>query len=188
MNAGGAWQAEGVTDASLDGAQELARLKLLRRAKDAMDRDWARPLDLNAVAAIAGYSPYHFIRLFKQAYGESPGRYLSRRRVERAQDLLRSANLTVSEVCAAVGFESLGSFCTRFKQFTGQTPTEFRDGALRGGPAPVPGCFVLLWAGGFDPPRTVAGVGDDDGGRDRAGAGDGRSDATFEKPTSAVRS
>jgi len=144
-----------MADPSHDGALvDLARLRLLRRAKDAMDRDWAQRLDLNAVAAIAGYSPYHFIRLFKQAYGESPGRYLSRRRVERARDLLRSANLTVSEVCAAVGFESLGSFCTRFKQFTGQTPTEFRDAALRGGPAPVPGCFVLLWAGGFDPPKT----------------------------------
>ncbi|HZP55056.1 MAG TPA: AraC family transcriptional regulator [Actinocrinis sp.] len=150
MNAGGTWQAEGVTDAPLGGDQDLARLKLLRRAKDAMDRDWAQRLDLNAVAAIAGYSPYHFIRLFKQAYGESPGRYLSRRRVERAQDLLHSANLTVSEVCTAVGFESLGSFCTRFKQFTGRTPTEFRNAALRGGPAAVPGCFVLLWAGGFD--------------------------------------
>jgi hypothetical protein len=68
-------------------------------------------------------------------------------------------------VCTAVGFESLGSFCTRFKQFTGQTPTQFRDAALRGGPAPVPGCFVLLWAGGFD------------GG-----------DASFEKPTSPARS
>lgn len=146
-----------MADPSPDGALlDLARLKLLRRAKDAMDRDWAQRLDLSAVAAIAGYSPYHFIRLFKQAYGESPGRYLSRRRVERAQDLLRSANLTVSEVCAAVGFESLGSFCTRFKQFTGQTPTEFRDAALRGGAAPVPGCFVLMWAGGFDLPSNGA--------------------------------
>ncbi|HEV3173057.1 MAG TPA: AraC family transcriptional regulator [Actinocrinis sp.] len=132
-----------------EGALDVARLRLLRRAKDAMDRDWARRLDLNDVAAIAGYSPYHFIRLFKQAYGESPGRYLTRRRVERAQALLRSANLTVSEVCAAVGFESLGSFCTRFKQLTGQTPTEFRDAALQDGEPPVPGCFVLLWAGGF---------------------------------------
>jgi AraC-like DNA-binding protein len=174
-----------VTGQAPDGALvDLARLRLLRRAKDAMDRDWAQRLDLNAVAAIAGYSPYHFIRLFKQAYGESPGRYLSRRRVERAQDLLRSANLTVSEVCAAVGFESLGSFCTRFKQFTGRTPTEFRDAALRGGVAPVPGCFVLLWAGGFDLPRTgTAADAAEDGAQHVAGDA-----ATLKKPAPAARS
>lgn len=153
-----------------DGTLDVARLQLLRRAKDAMDRDWAHRLDVNDVAAAAGYSPYHFIRLFKQAYGETPGRYLTRRRVERAQDLLHSANLTVSEVCTAVGFESLGSFCTRFKQLTGQTPTAFRDSALRGGVPPVPGCFVLLWAGGFQGPDVPDGV------------------ATFEKPISQPRS
>lgn len=153
-----------------DGILDVARLQLLRRAKDAMDRDWAQRLDVNDIAATAGYSPYHFIRLFKQAYGESPGRYLTRRRVERAQDLLRSANLTVSEVCTAVGFESLGSFCTRFKQLTGQTPTAFRDGALQGGAPTVPGCFVLLWAGGLRKTAAPDGV------------------ATFEKPVSLPRS
>ncbi|HEU5331921.1 MAG TPA: AraC family transcriptional regulator [Actinocrinis sp.] len=176
-----------MADPSPDGALvDPARLKLLRRAKDAMDRDWAQRLDLNAVAAIAGYSPYHFIRLFKQAYGESPGRYLSRRRVERAQDLLRSANLTVSEVCAAVGFESLGSFCTRFKQLTGQTPTEFRDAALRGGAAPVPGCFVLLWAGGFDLPKAGSTTGTPTGTAASAESADHSPGgaATLKKPTS----
>ena len=136
-------------------AENLARLRLLRRAKDLMDRDWSEPIDLDDVAASAGYSRYHFIRLFKQVYGETPGQYLSRRRVERSQDLLRSANLTVTEICVAVGFESLGSFCTRFKQLTGQTPSEFRQAALRDGPAPVPGCFVLLWAGGFRAPDAT---------------------------------
>ncbi|MGI8333138.1 helix-turn-helix transcriptional regulator [Actinomadura scrupuli] len=128
---------------------ELARLRRLRMAKDVMDRKWAEPLDLEAVAAGAGYSRYHFVRLFKRAYGETPGRYLSRRRVERAQDLLRSADLTVSEICLAVGFDSLGSFCTRFKQITGSTPTEYRRAVPAGGAPPVPACFALFWAGGF---------------------------------------
>jgi AraC-like DNA-binding protein len=126
-----------------------ALLRQLRLAKDAMDRDWAEPLDLDAVAATAGYSRYHFVRLFKQAYGETPGQYLSRRRIERAQELLRSANLTVTEVCMLVGFTSLGTFCTRFKQQVGMTPGEFQAKAHVAGPAPIPGCFVLFWAGGF---------------------------------------
>ena len=126
-----------------------ALLRQLRLAKDAMDRDWAEPLDLDAVAATAGYSRYHFVRLFKQAYGETPGQYLSRRRIERAQELLRSANLTVTEVCMLVGFTSLGTFCTRFKQQVGMTPGEFQAKSLSSGPAPIPGCFVLFWAGGF---------------------------------------
>jgi transcriptional regulator GlxA family with amidase domain len=128
---------------------ELARLRRLRMAKDVMDRDWAGPLDLDVVAASAGYSRYHFVRLFKRAYGETPGRYLSRRRVERAQELLRTANLTVSEICLTVGFDSLGSFCTRFKQLTGSTPTQYRRTVPAGATPPVPGCFALLWAGGF---------------------------------------
>jgi AraC-like DNA-binding protein len=128
---------------------ELARLRRLRLAKDVMDRDWATPLVLDAVASSAGYSRYHFVRLFKQAYGETPGQYLSRRRVERAQELLRTANLTVSEICLTVGFDSLGSFCTRFKQIVGSTPSEYRQSALAGAAPPIPGCFALLWAGGF---------------------------------------
>lgn len=126
-----------------------ALLRQLRLAKDAMDRDWAEPLDLDAVASTAGYSRYHFVRLFKRAYGETPGQYLSRRRIERAQELLRSANLTVTEVCVLVGFTSLGTFCTRFKQQVGMTAGEFQASARRSGPPPIPGCFVLFWAGGF---------------------------------------
>lgn len=126
-----------------------APLKQLRLARDTMDRDWAEPLDLDAVAATAGYSRYHFVRLFKEAYGETPGQYLSRRRIERAQELLRSANLTVTEICVLVGFTSLGTFCTKFKQQVGMTPGEFRAQAAKDGPAPIPGCFVLFWAGGF---------------------------------------
>ncbi|MEU5879710.1 helix-turn-helix transcriptional regulator [Spirillospora sp. NPDC047279] len=123
------------------------QLRQVRLAKDAMDRDWAEPLDLARVAAEAGYSRYHFVRLFREAYGETPGRYLGRRRIERAQELLRSANLTVTEICMLVGFTSVGTFCTRFKEQTGLTPTEFRDRSA--GPAAIPGCFVLFWAGGF---------------------------------------
>jgi transcriptional regulator GlxA family with amidase domain len=82
----------------------------LRLAKDLMDRRYVDPLDLNALAREAGFSRYHFARAFRAAYGEPPGAYLSRRRVERAQDLLRSADITVTEVCLLVGFSSLGSF------------------------------------------------------------------------------
>jgi len=114
-----------------------------------MDREWSRPLDVAEVAARAGYSRYHFVRLFRDVYGETPGRYLARRRIERAQELLRSANLTVTEVCLMVGFTSLGTFCTRFKRQVGMTPGEFRESTRRSGAAPIPGCFVLFWAGGF---------------------------------------
>jgi AraC-like DNA-binding protein len=127
----------------------IAQLRQLRLARDLMDRDWSQPLDVDTVAAQAGYSRYHFIRRFREAYGETPGQYLSRRRIERAQELLRSANLTVTEICMLVGFTSLGSFTTRFKQQVGMTPGEFRAKARQDGPTPIPGCFVLFWAGGF---------------------------------------
>ncbi|WP_207945900.1 helix-turn-helix transcriptional regulator [Actinomadura sp. 7K534] len=133
-------------------------LRRMRLARDTMDRDWAEPLDVAAVAAVAGYSRYHFVRLFRDVYGETPGAYLARRRIERAQDLLRNANLTVTEICMLVGFTSLGTFCTRFKEQVGMTPTEFRGRARTAGAAAIPGCFVLLWAGGFraDGPGTGA--------------------------------
>lgn len=117
-----------------------------------MDRHWSEPLDIDTVAARAGYSRYHFVRAFRATYGETPGQYLGRRRIERARDLLRNANLTVTEICLLVGFTSLGTFCTRFKQQVGTTPTEFRRACRDASPA-IPGCFVLLLAGGFDPAR-----------------------------------
>ncbi|MFA1542902.1 helix-turn-helix transcriptional regulator [Actinomadura monticuli] len=128
---------------------DTGTLRRMRVARDAMDREWAEPLDVSAVAARAGYSRYHFVRLFREVYGETPGAYLARRRIERAQDLLRTANLTVTEICMLVGFTSLGTFCTRFKRQTGMTPTEFRRRARGPGASSIPGCFVLLWAGGF---------------------------------------
>src|SRR3954447_19859308 len=108
----------------------------LRRARDHADRHYAEPLDLGALAAIAGLSKFHFQRLFKATYGPTPAASVSRRRVERAQDLLRATNLTVTEVCHAVGFASLGSFSSRFRELVGETPSDFQrryaeDGAPR---------------------------------------------------------
>jgi transcriptional regulator GlxA family with amidase domain len=124
-------------------------LPSLRRARDLADRHYAEPLDLAALAAAAHVSRYHFNRAFAEAYGETPMRYLTRRRVERAQDLLRSANLTVTEVCMLVGFSSLGSFSSRFRQLVGESPSEYRDRyAAAGGPR-IPGCFLFMR--GIDP-------------------------------------
>jgi AraC-like DNA-binding protein len=118
----------------------------LRRARDLMDARFAEPLDLDTMAAAAGFSRYHFAREFSGAFGETPGAYLSRRRVERAKDLLAAANLTVTEICMVVGFASLGSFSRRFTEMVGCAPTEYRRRAVaRGGPPPVPGCFVMAW-------------------------------------------
>ncbi len=117
----------------------------LRRARDHIDRHFAEPIDLESLAAVAGISRFHFQRLFTATYGVSPAAHLSQRRVERAQDLLRATNLTVTEVCHAVGFSSLGSFSSRFRQLVGETPSAFqRRWAARGAPH-IPGCFVLMW-------------------------------------------
>ena len=123
------------------------RIGHLRRARDLMDLRFADPLDLDQMAAQAGFSKFHFARAFKDAYGETPANYLTRRRVERAKDLLRSANLTVTEVCMLVGFSSLGSFSSRFSELVGMTPSAFqRASVARGGPPPIPGCFVMDWS------------------------------------------
>lgn len=116
----------------------------LRRARDLVDRSYADPLDLDALAAEAGLSRYHFVRTFADTYGDTPMRYLTRRRIERAQDLLRSANLTVTEVCMMVGFASLGSFSSRFRELVGESPTQYRDRwSATGGPR-IPGCFLFM--------------------------------------------
>jgi AraC-like DNA-binding protein len=133
-------------------------LPYLRRARDHIDRHFARPLDLEQLAAVAGVSRFHFARSFATTYGETPIRYLTRRRIERAQDLLRAANLTVTEVCMAVGFASLGSFSSRFTQLVGESPTAYRDRwAARGGPH-VPGCYLFM-RGVLDPRGTVGATG-----------------------------
>jgi AraC-like DNA-binding protein len=121
-------------------------LTSVRRARDLIDRDFAQPLDLDRIARAAHYSKYHFARAFSAVYGETPQAYLSRRRIERAKDLLRAANLTVTEVCMVVGFESLGSFSARFRELVGVTPSGYRRSFVEsGGPPPIPGCFVLMW-------------------------------------------
>ncbi|MET7418795.1 AraC family transcriptional regulator [Dactylosporangium sp. NPDC005555] len=99
----------------------------LRRARDHLDRHYRESLNLDAVAAVARVSKYHFGRSFESAFGEPPMRYLTRRRIERAQDLLRSADLTVTEICMTVGFSSLGSFSSRFTAIVGESPTAYRD-------------------------------------------------------------
>ena len=127
-------------------ASALSTLPALRRAHDMIDRDFAEPLNLDVLAREAGYSKYHFARAFAVAYGETPRAYLTRRRVERAKSLLRAANLSVTEICLVVGFESLGSFSALFRRLVGQTPSAYRAAAVRaGGPPPIPGCFVLMW-------------------------------------------
>ncbi|WRZ96000.1 helix-turn-helix transcriptional regulator [Streptomyces sp. NBC_01007] len=132
-------------------------MRQLRLAKDVIDRDWAEPgTDLDALAARAGYSRYHFIRAFKAAYGETPGQYLTHRRIDRAEDLLRTASLSVTEICHLVGFSSLGTFSARFKTWTGMTPSEYRAKHVGRGAALIPGCYAMLWAGGF---RTGPGSG-----------------------------
>jgi AraC-like DNA-binding protein len=116
----------------------------LRRARDLADRRYAAPFDLDELARAAHVSKYHFARCFAATYGETPMRYLTRRRIERAQDLLRSANLTITEVCMLVGFSSLGSFSSRFRELVGESPTQYRDRwAARGGPR-IPGCFLFM--------------------------------------------
>jgi AraC-like DNA-binding protein len=117
----------------------------LRRARDHIDRHYAEPLDLARLAAVAGISKYHFQRLFTATYGVSPAAHLSQRRVERAQDLLRATNLTVTEICHAVGFSSLGSFSSRFREIVGETPTEFQRRWMAAGAPHIPGCFVFMW-------------------------------------------
>lgn len=126
----------------------------LRRARDHIDRHYEMPLNLGQLATVAGVSKFHFVRCFEAAYGDTPMRYLTRRRIERAQDLLRNANLTVTEVCMLVGFASLGSFSSRFRQVVGESPATYRDRwAARGG-AHVPGCYLFM-RGPLDPRGTT---------------------------------
>jgi AraC-like DNA-binding protein len=112
----------------------------LRRARDLMDREYARPLDVPAMARAALMSPSHFSRSFRAAYGETPYGYLMTRRIERAKALLRRGDLTVTEVCIQVGCTSLGSFSSRFTELVGETPSAYRARTHEAGAA-VPACF-----------------------------------------------
>ncbi len=112
-------------------SQEVEDLnRRLLRARDAMDRAYAEPLDVRAVAAVAHISEAHFIRSFRDTFGETPHRYLQRRRIERAMALLRLTELSVTDICFAVGCSSLGTFSTRFTELVGVSPSVYRrDGA-----------------------------------------------------------
>ncbi len=119
-------------------AEDLNRRLL--RARDAMDRAYAEPLDVRAVAAVAHVSEAHFIRTFRAVFAETPHRYLQRRRVERSMFLLRETERSVTDICLDVGFTSLGTFSRTFREIVGETPSAYRLGH---GPVVVPNCVQL---------------------------------------------
>ena len=122
---------------------DLDELRLLRRARDRMDREYAQPLDVAALARTALMSTAHFARRFRETYGETPYSYLMTRRIERAQALLRRGDMSVTEVCFEVGCTSLGSFSARFTEVVGDTPSAYRardHGELQ----VVPGCQIMV--------------------------------------------
>jgi AraC-like DNA-binding protein len=123
----------------------------LLRARDAMDRSYAQPLDVAMLARIACVSEAHFIRTFRATFGETPHRYLQRRRVERSMFLLRETDRSVTDVCLDVGFSSLGSFSRTFREIVGETPSDYRAGH---GPVLAPNC---IWMAGTRP-VAAAGV------------------------------
>jgi AraC-like DNA-binding protein len=127
-----------------DGRVDVTDLAYLRRARDLMDREYARPLDVPALARVALMSTAHFSRQFRAAYGETPYSYLMTRRIERAKALLRRGDLTVTEVCLAVGCTSLGSFSSRFTEVVGETPSAYRA-RCHSDSAHIPSCLAKLW-------------------------------------------
>jgi AraC-like DNA-binding protein len=122
-------------------AERLRDLALLRRVRDRMDREYAQPLDVEALALDVHMSAGHLSRQFKAAYGESPYSYLMTRRIERAMALLRRGDLSVTEVCFEVGCQSLGTFSTRFTELVGMPPSEYRQRAADD-VAGIPQCVV----------------------------------------------
>ncbi|MGI8827819.1 MAG: helix-turn-helix domain-containing protein [Chloroflexota bacterium] len=114
----------------------------LLRARDAMDRSYAQPLVIHALARIACVSEAHFIRSFRATFGETPHRYLQRRRVERSMFLLRETDRSVTDICFDVGFGSLGTFSRTFREIMSESPTAYRRRAQA---SPVPTCFTMAW-------------------------------------------
>ena len=136
-------------------AEEETNRRMLR-ARDAMDRSYAEPLDVPALAQIANVSEAHFIRTFRATFGETPHRYLQRRRVERAMFLLRVTDRSVTDICLDVGFTSLGTFSRSFHEIVGEPPATYRQ---RGPIKAVPNCFAMAWTrpssfGEARPPKT----------------------------------
>lgn len=125
----------------MSAAREDVNRRMLR-ARDVMDSRYAEPLDVAALARVAHVSPAHFSRTFRSVFGESPHRYLQRRRVERAMALLRTTDRSVTDICMAVGFSSLGTFSRTFTAVVGESPTAHR---ARGPLGPVPSCFAMAW-------------------------------------------
>ena len=122
---------------------DIRDLVRLRKAKDRMDREFDQPLDVPALARSAAMSTGHFSRSFKAAFGEGPYSYLMTRRIERAKALLRRGDLTVTEVCMAVGCTSLGSFSSRFTELVGESPSAYRA-RDHGDSAAIPACVAKI--------------------------------------------
>jgi AraC-like DNA-binding protein len=116
----------------------------LRRARDFADRHYSEPLDLTVLASAAGVSKFHFLRCFTETYGKTPAVYLAERRIERAQDLLRATNLTVTEICYLVGYSSVGSFSAKFRNLVGVSPSAYQALFAETGAPHIPGCFVFM--------------------------------------------
>jgi transcriptional regulator GlxA family with amidase domain len=122
------------------------RNRRMLRARDTMDRAFAKPLDVPALARLAHVSPAHFSRQFRATFGETPHRYLQRRRVERAMELLRETDRPVTEICFDVGFTSLGTFSRTFREIVGEPPSSYRERVNGDGPAlAVPTCWAMAW-------------------------------------------
>ena len=125
----------------MTSAQEQ-RNRAMLRVRDAIDSRYDEPLDLAALAALVHVSPDHLVREFRGVFGETPHRYLQRRRIERAMQLLRATDLDVTEICLRVGFTSLGTFSRTFSTVVGESPTAHRQR----GPLPsTAGCFLMAW-------------------------------------------
>ncbi|MGX1883818.1 helix-turn-helix domain-containing protein [Streptomyces sp. NPDC055287] len=122
----------------------LSDLVRLRRARDLMDRDYAEPLDVPALARAAHMSPGHFSRSFRAAFEETPYSYLMTRRIERAKALLRRGDMSVTDVCFAVGCTSLGSFSSRFTELVGESPSAYRARRHEEG-ADIPACIAKMY-------------------------------------------
>ena len=138
-------------DAVSEAAEDVNRRLL--RARDVMDRRYSDPLNIDELARVALMAPTHFIREFKRVFGEPPYRYLQRRRVERAMFLLRHGTDTVTQICADVGFVSLGTFSRTFTAIVGESPMAYQDSAVR---LRAPTSFAMRWTrpASFDPPSA----------------------------------
>jgi AraC-like DNA-binding protein len=123
------------------------RNRRLLRARDTIDRSYAAPLDVAALARVAHVSPAHFARQFRAVFGETPHRYLQRRRIERAMELLRDTDRAVTEICLDVGFASLGTFSRTFREIVGESPSAYRErfAGDAGAALRVPACFAMAW-------------------------------------------